>query len=451
MSRTPVFAAIPLLALVAIAVAKRDTPADAAASSALPPSAAPASWEPSGPEARPSSAAIDSLATPAAPGSGEPNLTVGANGRVFMSWLEPSAAGFALRLATLDGTRWSAPRTIHQGREFVVNWADFPSVAVMPDGRLVVHWLHRGKGSGAYSVRVVQSRDDGATWSAPVILHRDSSETEHGFVSLWAEGTGAGAIANAVWLDGRKYSPGGSHGAPSGGAAAASHGAATNEMMVMARGIDAKGTLSAETVVDPRACDCCQTAAVMTSTGPVVAYRDRSSDEIRDISVVRRVNGKWSAPSPVYRDGWKIAACPVNGPSMDARGARVSLAWFTAANDSARVKLAFSSNGGATWTAPARVDDGNPAGRVGTRLLADGSALVTWIERTGGDTASVLARRISASGARGSAVIVASSSAARASGFPRVATTATHAVFAWTVPGKPTAVRTARMPLSELR
>ncbi|HYW32942.1 MAG TPA: sialidase family protein [Gemmatimonas sp.] len=448
MRHTPVFAVVPLIAIVALAISARDVPPRAATDSDV----ANSSRAVEDSLSIPVPAGIDSLGTPTAPGSGEPNLTVGANGRVYMTWLEPAATGFALRLATLDGTRWSAPRTIQQGRDFVVNWADFPSVAVMPDGRLVAHWLQRGKSSGAYSVRVVQSRDDGATWSAPVTLHRDSSETEHGFVSLWADGTGASSVASAVWLDGRKYSAGGSHSAPSVGAAGAgAHGAATNEMMVLARSLDAKGTLTAETVIDPRACDCCQTAAAMTSTGPVVAYRDRSSEEIRDISVVRRVAGKWSAPSPVYRDGWKIAACPVNGPSIDARGTRVSLAWFTSANDSARVKLAFSSNGGATWSAPTRVDDGNPAGRVGTRLLPDGSALVTWIERTGGDMASVRARRITATGTRGTAVIVASSSAARASGFPRVATTSTHAIFAWTVPGKPTMVRTARMALAELR
>jgi hypothetical protein len=43
------------------------------------------------------------------------------------------------------------------------------------------------------------------------------------------------------------------------------------------------------------------------------------------------------------------------------------------------------------------------------------------------------------------------SSAARASGFPRVALTNSHAFFAWTQPGKPSSVRTARIALTSFR
>lgn len=386
-------------------------------------------------------ALFDSIPSPAGPGSGEPNLTVGPDGRVYLSWLEPAPdSTHAFKFSVHDGRAWTAPRTIRRGRDFFVNWADFPSLSVMPDGRLVAHWLQRsGKGSYAYGVRMAASRDGGLTWSTPVVPHADSSDTEHGFVSVWADG----ANASAAWLDGRKSGKGG-HDSPA-------HGSAVSEMMVVAGGLDARGRAMPETVIDERACDCCQTAAAVTSTGAIVAYRDRSPDEIRDIYTVRRVGTKWSAPAPVHRDGWKIAACPVNGPSISARGTRVALAWFTAANDSARVKLAFSANGGAAFGAPVRIDDGNPAGRVGTVLLADGSALVTWVERTGGDTATVRARRVDANGTRGAAMTIAASSAARASGFPRVAVTSSHALFAWTMPGRPSSVRTARVALSSFR
>ena len=377
---------------------------------------------------------IDSIASPAGPGSAEPNLAVGPDGRIYLSWFEAVDSAQALRFAVHDGSAWSAPRTIRQGRDFFVNWADFPSLAVMKDGRLIAHWLQRtGKSTYAYGVRIAQSGDGGETWSAPVALHTDNSDTEHGFVSMWADGGTGGAM----WLDGRKYSKAGHN--PS------------NEMMLMSASIDAFGKPTGETTVDARVCDCCQTAAAMTSTGPVVVYRDRTANEIRDIYVVRRVGGTWSEPMPVHDDGWNIAACPVNGPSISARGSRVGVAWFTAANDSARVKFAFSDDAAARFGAPVRVDDGNPAGRVGTVLLDDGSALVTWIERTGGDTASVLVRRIAPDGTRGPSVTVAMSSAARASGFPRVALTNSHALFAWTQPGKPSTVRTARVALTAFR
>ncbi len=366
--------------------------------------------------------------SPAGPGAGEPFLAMAPDGRVYLSWIEPVDSAHALKFSVYDGASWSAPRTIRQGRDFFVNWADFPSIKVLEDGRLAAHWLQRtGTGTYAYGVRVAQSEDGGATWSEALIPHRDSSDTEHGFVSLWPEGAGIGA----VWLDGRKYSKAGH--------------SPTNEMMVVSTTISPDGRLGAETALDERACDCCQTAVAITSSGPIVAYRDRTADEIRDIYVVRRINGGWTAPAPVYADGWKIAACPVNGPAIAAKDERVALAWFTSANDSARVKVAFSSDAGATFGAPVRIDEGQPAGRVDVALLRDGSALVSWIERTGGDTAAVRARHVSAEGKPAPAITIASSSAARASGFPRMVLRGDDAIFAWTEPGKPSAVRLAKL------
>lgn len=371
---------------------------------------------------------VASMASPAAPGAGEPFLSAGADGAIYLSWLEPVDSAHALKFAVYDGASWSAPRTIREGRDFFVNWADFPSIKMMEDGRLIAHWLQKtGPGAYAYGVRVSQSTDGGETWSEPLIPHRDSSDTEHGFVTLWREGSNTGA----VWLDGRKYNTAG-------------HSPA-NEMMVMTTTITPDGRLGAELPIDERACDCCQTAVAITSQGPVVAYRDRSPDEIRDIYVARRVSGQWTTPVPVHADGWKIAACPVNGPAIAAKDERVALAWFTSANDSARVKVAFSTDAGATFSAPVKVDDGQPAGRVDVALLGDGSALVSWIERTGGDTAEVRVRRVATDGKAAPATTIATSSAARASGFPRMIIRGEDAIFAWTEPGKPSAIRLAKL------
>lgn len=387
---------------------------------------------------------IDSLVSPAAAGSAEPNLTVGPDGRVYMSWLEPANPGYRLRFAVHDGARWSAPQTIVTRSDFFVNWADFPSLEVLSGNRLAAHWLQRnGTGTYAYGVRISQSSDGGKTWSTPVVPHRDSSQTEHGFVAMWSEGGTLGA----VWLDGRKFKPAAQ------GAAAGGHSShdAGNEMMLVSTTLDAKGLRGPETRLDERTCDCCQNAAVMTSSGPIVAYRNRTSDEIRDIYVTRRVGARWVAGKPVHNDNWKIAACPVNGPALAASGARVALAWFTAPGDSGRVNVAFSENAGATFGAPVRVDGGSPAGRVDVAMLPDGAALVTWVERVGGDVAAVRSRRIGRDGKVGAPMTIASSSAARSSGFPRAAVTGSNVLFAWTVPGRPSAVRVARAALAEFR
>ena len=378
--------------------------------------------------------AIDSIASPAGPGSAEPNLTVGPDGRVYMSWLEPADSGHALRFSVYDGSAWAPARTIVARRDFFVNWADFPSLEVLDRGRLAAHWLQRnGRGTYAYGVRIAQSADGGKTWSAPVTPHRDSSQTEHGFVAMWREAGNLGA----VWLDGRNFKKEGHD--------------AGNEMMLVSTILRPNGTRGPEVRLDERTCDCCQNAAAMTSNGPIVAYRNRSPEEIRDIYVTRRVAGKWLPGVPVHDDNWKIAACPVNGPALAARENRVVLAWFTAAGDSARVKVAFSDDAGAKFGAPVRVDGGSPAGRVDVALLADGGALVTWIERVGGDTAAVRVRRVGRDGRAGAPVTIASSSAARASGFPRMAVTGSNTLFAWTVPGRPSAIRIARVPVADIR
>lgn len=46
-----------------------------------------------------------------------------------------------------------------------------------------------------------------------------------------------------------------------------------------------------DTLLDSRTCDYCQTSAAISKNDPVVVYRDRTDDEIRDISIVREVNG----------------------------------------------------------------------------------------------------------------------------------------------------------------
>lgn len=378
--------------------------------------------------------AVDSVASPAGPGSAEPNLTVGPDGRVYMTWLEPADSGYALRFSVHDGSKWTPGKTIVARRDFFVNWADFPSLEVLDGGALAAHWLQRnGPATYAYGVRIAQSGDGGTTWGAPVIPHRDSSRTEHGFVAMWRERGQLGA----VWLDGRKFSKAGHD--------------AGNEMMLVTTTLLPDGTRGPEVRLDDRTCDCCQNAVAVTSSGPIVAYRNRTPDEIRDIYVTRRVGGKWLAGVPVNNDNWKIAACPVNGPALAARGNRVALAWFTAAGDSARVKVAFSDDAGGTFGAPIRLDGGNPAGRVDVALLPDGGAVVTWVERIGGDTAAVRARRISRDGSPGATKTIASNSAARASGFPKTAISGANLMFAWTVPGRPSTVRVARAAISEFK
>jgi hypothetical protein len=375
-------------------------------------------------------ASIDTLASPAAAGSGEPNLAAGADGTIYLSWLEPFGdSAHALRFATLRDSVWSAPRTIAQGPNFFVNWADFPSLLPVSERGLAAHWLQRsGSARYAYEVRISQSTNGGQTWSEPAIPHRDGTATEHGFVSLFPFRDSLGAI----WLDGRNF-------------AQAAEGESPNMMLLMTT-IAPAGTAGEERILDERVCDCCQTSLAIASSGPVVVYRDRLEGEIRDISIARWSDSGWNRGT-VHADEWKIDACPVNGPAVAASGERVAVAWFTNARDSARVYLATSTDAGATFAMPVRVDDGNPVGRVDVELDHDDAAIVSWMEFTSDQQAEVRVRRITASGTRATSTVVARTTGVRASGFPRMVATRDNLVFAWTEAGTPSRIRVARARL----
>jgi hypothetical protein len=368
--------------------------------------------------------------SPAGADAAQPFLSTTADGRVLLSWMEPAGGKqVALKFATFDGGRWSAPRTIASRNDFFVNWADFPSVVADAKGTLFAHWLQKSSaGTYSYDVHVTSSGDGGKSWRADRLLNTDAQQAEHGFVSIVPLPKGG---VGALWLDGRAMA-GSEHGGHGGG-----------EMMLRYADLDAGLNVSAESELDTRVCECCATSMTMTAAGPVAVYRDRSADEIRDIGVVRRTGAKWTTPALVHRDGWKVQGCPVNGPQLDARGNGVAVAWFTAA-DGPRVNVAFSSDAGATFAKPVRIDSGNPAGRVDVLMLPNGSALVTWIE-SAKDSTSILARTVAPDGNLGTPVKIATTSTARASGYPRMTLAGDTVWFAWTEPGTPKKVRLAKM------
>jgi len=349
----------------------------------------------------------DDYPTPAGVGSGEPFLST--TGDVLaMSWLEPApSGGHDLWVARLDADGWRSRSRVAHGESFFVNWADFPSVVAGPDGTLWAHWLERTDGPGlAYGVRLARSTDGGGSWSEAWTPHGDGSPTEHGFASLFHFRNRLGI----TWLDGRRFAEGPEGETP------------TREMTLRFRHTDAEGRHGPELLLDARTCDCCQTDAALTDEGPVVVYRNRSDEEVRDIYITRLTDEGWTEGVPVHDDGWRIEGCPVNGPAVAARGQDVAVAWFTAAGDEPRAYLAFSRDGGASFGSPLRVDSGNPAGRVDLLMRDDGSVVVSWLERTGGGAADIRLRPVDAGGVSlGEARVVTTSSAERASGFPRMA------------------------------
>jgi len=361
---------------------------------------------------------VTSIPSPSASPSLVPFLFADVDDSIYLSWVEKQGDTSRLRFATLNGNAWTTPQQIAVGHDWFVNWADYPMFVRNRD-LMLAHFARRsGDGPVDYDVVLASSTNRGSNWEATHVVHDDGTKAEHGFVSLIPYGEGF----FIAWLDGRntKMPPDMEGKDPE-------HGEHHGQMSLRAAVLDSNMKKTNEWELDNRTCDCCQTSAAMTDQGPIVVYRDRSDDEVRDMSIVRLVNGVWTAPKSIHDDNWKIAGCPVNGPRMVANGMKVAIAWYTLIKDEAQVLVIFSDDGGETFGQPVRVDEGDAVGRVDLVGLDNGDVIVSWMEG-----AQIKAAKVSDSGVKGNSVTVATSSTARASGFPQMARTKNRIVFAWT-------------------
>jgi BNR repeat-like domain len=377
---------------------------------------------------------------PAMPGSAQPDLSIAPDGRLLLSWINVQPGrrpAFQFAESRSDGL-WDTARTIAVGNSMFVNWADTPHIVATADRALWAHWLQKSADAPyAYDIMLVRSLDHGMNWSAPRKVHDDTTQTEHGFVSMWTQDNGSLGV---VWLDGRNA------GMATQNAAQAEHGGKHDDghgggaMSLRAAVFDANLRASAETELDAMTCDCCQTDAAATAEGAVLVYRDRSEDEIRDIYAVRFDGKTWSKPARVHADDWKMPACPVNGPSVAAQGDEVVVAWYTAAEDTPVVKLARSNDAGRTFAKPVTLDTGPAAqGRVAVAIDAqqiwtvwlreDASAQSLWLARHAPDLSKEL-QRVKLADLQGKG---------RATGFPKLVLKGAVAHVVWTdvIDGRP--------------
>lgn len=375
------------------------------------------------------------LGVAAAEGSAQPHLAVGEDGTVILSWLEPAQDGYALRLATSDGGSWSSPGTVAGGGDWFVNWADFPSVTPVGGDALAAHWLVYQQHGFGYDAVLSTSSDGGLNWRNPFPLHIDGTPTEHGFVTLfpWQEGFAA------VWLDGRNMIQDGEF------AFEDSAGEPLGMSLRYAR-FDINGERLASEELDELACDCCQTDVAFSGGDALLAYRDRTTTEVRDIVLSRLIANGWQPPVALAPDNWVIEACPINGPAIDARGDDVAVAWFSAVDDRPLVHVVRSNDGGHTFADAMELDSTGSFGHVDVAALANGETAVSWL-RTEADGLALALRLVSRSGEPGEPMTVALIDAARPLDFPQMVYDGQRLVFAWTDFGDVQQLRTAIVEL----
>ena len=349
---------------------------------------------------------IASVPNPAAQGSIQPNWAVAADGSILLSWVEPQKDDtYSMKFAMRKDGKWSPARTIVANRSFFRHPAEIPSMVGLADGTLVAEWIENGKDGESEFVNVSTSKD-GVKWSAPQIAHKNRAEAQHGLASMIASGPNEVSI---LWLQALMGED--------------------NPAALMRTVVGADGKEIREEQLDADVCTCCPTSVVKTNKGLLVAYRDHTTGDIRDIAVTRFENGKWTQTKNVYPDKWKIDACPTNAATAAAQGDRVAIGWYTGADDKPKVQLVFSTDGGATFTKPVSLSTGRAFGYVSTILDKDGGALVSWIEQ-GTSTAQVLVRSVSAAGVAGPVTKVAEGTR-QSLGYPRLLNTGSEIWIAW--------------------
>jgi hypothetical protein len=351
------------------------------------------------------------LPSPAPANSSLSRVVADESGEIYLSWVSQDAEQATLAFARLTSEGWDAAQVISEGRNWFVNWADFPVLSVDSSG-MVAHWLQMSAtGTYDYDIRARFYAQDKATWTEARTIHTDGISAEHGFVSMLPLNDGTTLIS---WLDGRETV----HSEPPGA-------------MTLRAGIfDKSGANISEWELDHRVCDCCQTSSAMTENGPIIVYRDRSQQEVRDIYATRLVDGAWTLPQAIHNDNWQIAGCPVNGPSVAAMNKRVAVAWFNAKDDVPKIQLVLSTDSGLSFSEPIVVESPNTNGRVDTTILDSGNIIVSWMDTVG--EAKIMLSRYDINGELLSTTEVAGSSPSRRSGFPIIEAVGNSVYVTWT-------------------
>lgn len=370
------------------------------------------------------------IENPAAKGSQYPYFSTLPNGSTLMSWVEGTSDHQVLKFAIYQHDRWVRQGNAAQGLGWYVNWADYPAIVAIDDSFWVAHWRVKSKNGQVYDYDVFfsVSVDAGASWSQPQKPYQDVIPAGHGFVSVFP----ALGEAGMVWLDGRDVVKKDS-----------------DRFSLRYALIYRDGRVDSDHVIDNNTCTCCWTTSAVSTKGPVVMWRSRRGDEIRDHHLAQFVEGVWSEPLPVSQEGWSIAGCPVNGPSIAANGTLLVASWFTAEGNRPRVRVAFADDSNLRFDRVLDIDELKPIGRASVRWLTDKTAIVIWLTAMDKVTrkASIAARTMSVDGGLGNVKLLSEISPGRDSGVPQIVKTQTSALLAWTQTDFPSGIKVLLVPL----
>ena len=286
------------------------------------------------------------------------------------------------------GRTFSTPVAVNQQREKIGGEGELrPKIAFGKNGEIYVTWTQALDKPYAGHIKFSRSLDGGKSFSAPVVVNRNTAPITHRFESLAVADDGTIYVS---WIDKRDLQTAKAAGKKYDGAA-----------IYVAVSSDGGASFGTEYKVADGSCECCRIALATEPGGTaVIFWRHVYDGSIRDHAVARiGPRGVLKAPVRVSFGHWKIDACPHHGGSI-ARGGDWGwhLAWYD--GNEKKPGLYVARLDGEAWvTSPAR-RFGNADAQAGhPTLFAMGEQVVlAWKEMT--ETSAVIMAMVSEDGGR---------------------------------------------------
>jgi hypothetical protein len=303
-------------------------------------------------------------------------------GRVLVVYREDAGHdGYVVMRRSGDrGATWSVPMRVNARPEPVsADGENRPKIAVGSKGELYVSWTSPTSANYTGDIRFSRSLDEGATWSPPLVVHRNRDLITHRFESLTVDGAGRLWV---VWVDKRDL-------------AQAPEGTYAGAALYYAYSTDRGNSWQGDYKLADHSCECCRIALTLDPKGRAVAmWRHVFDGSERDHATAVLEPGRTPKLERVTFDRWRVDACPHHGPSIAYApdGVRHAV-WFDQVAGQGRVFYGRLGSAGPEAVQPL------PAGASHADLAVAGQTVAIAWKRFDG-TRTVVESKISIDGGR---------------------------------------------------
>lgn len=204
-----------------------------------------------------------------------------------------------------QGAHWSAPTIVNARPEAISgDGENRPKIAFAHDGGVLVSWTRPLGKPNTGEIRLARSDDGGASFAAPITVHRDRQEITHRFETMVVGGDGRVYLA---WIDKRDLESARATGNPYRGAA-----------IYTAVSDDGGRSFKPEVKVADHSCECCRIAAALDTDGaPLILWRHVFEPNERDHALAKlKTDGTPASVERATFDRWKVDGCPHHGPAL---------------------------------------------------------------------------------------------------------------------------------------